>query len=373
MTPVAARELRARVVRALADPRTVAARLGLEGRPQSGGGITVPCVWHSERTPSLSLFLAKDGTLGAKCHGCGRGGGVLDVMAAVLGYTLPRDTSEVIRQAATLAGEDLRVETILPDRPPPAEPPPVEEVRLVLEQSVRPEVVTVAARWLRSRGLDPVACAPLCRVITVGWPRWARSAKGPWVSGPFRLLLPVYDARGALRSVRARRIDDARPKEIPPLGCRASGYVFSNRVAVEMLRREADEGPACVLITEGTPDYLTWATRLRGAPWAVLGLPGSGAWSPFLADRIPDGSEVVIRTDPDDAGDRYAGMIAGALGERCRVLVTDAGGRAARRAACAVAQREDRPPCSGSRGRDDNELLMAGELPMDPHDGASPL
>jgi hypothetical protein len=238
----------------------------------------------------------------------------------------------------------------------------------------------VASRWLRSRGLDPATCAPLCRVLESSWPAWARSGEPPtpWIGKGYRLLLPVYDAMGELRSLRARAIrTDARPKELPPLGCRAAGYVFANRAAREALLSMA-KCPRDFLIVEGTPDYMTWASRLPAAidstrplGWAVIGLPGSGAWTRELADRIQDGSTVVIRTDPDDAGDRYAAIITDHLAGRCRVLCTDIAGRAARRAACASAAREGRPPGSGVRGRDENDLLRGGMLPADPRVGAS--
>jgi len=62
-----------------------------------------------------------------------------------------------------------------------------------------------------------------------------------------------------------------------------------------------------VIITEGEPDWLTWATTRPDL--AVLGVV-AGAWVAELAARIPDGSKVVLRTHADAAGDAYAAKVA---------------------------------------------------------------
>lgn len=323
---------RADVLARLADPRTLAARLGLLSprpwRPQAGGGVSVQCVApsHADGTPSLSLTVGTGGTLRAVCHGCGFRGSVLDVLAAYFGLDVKRDFGEVMRHARDLAGTDAPPRPWTP--PPPREPPPIEEVRAVLQQGLAP-ADSPAAGWLRARGLDPAACTPLARVIRSTWPAWARAGDPPrpWAAGPYRLLLPVYDAAGALRSVRVRRIrGSSGPKEIAPLGCAATGFVFANRAAVEVLRGAA--GP--VLVVEGAPDYLTWATVAPRR--AVIGLPGSGAITPgLLAALAPH--EVELRLHEDDAGERYARMLL---------------------AGC--------PRATRGRGGDQNDLLRVGAL-----------
>jgi len=42
----------------------------------------------------------------------------------------------------------------------------------------------------------------------------------------------------------------------------------------------------------------------------------SGSWSAAIAARIPNGSHVVIATDNDAAGDKYAEIIAASLSGR---------------------------------------------------------
>jgi hypothetical protein len=78
-----------------------------------------------------------------------------------------------------------------------------------------------------------------------------------------------------------------------------------------------------VVFTEGGKDFLTWATREGrvscGRAYAVFGV-WQGAWTAELAARIPDGERVIIRTDQNEAGDRYAAAIADTLGARFEVL-----------------------------------------------------
>jgi hypothetical protein len=76
-----------------------------------------------------------------------------------------------------------------------------------------------------------------------------------------------------------------------------------------------DSSPRRLLVVEGEPDFLTHATRTYDA---VIGLM-SGSWSSKFADTVPGGSEVVVRTHHDKAGDRYARAVIDSLRLRCLV------------------------------------------------------
>ena len=110
-------------------------------------------------------------------------------------------------------------------------------------------------------------------------------------------------------------------------------------------------GPArAVVITEGEPDYLTWASAVKHADphlvapsdAAVLGI-FNGSWTDEIAARIPSGCTVHIRTDDDTAGNKYAADVHKTLAGRCTVY------RAEARDGC-----------------DDNDLLQLGRLPSLP-------
>lgn len=362
------------VKRALADPREVCRRLGLDqkAKPQSGGGLMILCPVHGDRSPSCSVTRGRDGTLRVKCFACDFAGDVLDLLAAVERLDRVRDFPELLRRAAELGHVTLEREVTRPTakrapakappvvRPPPRRPyPPADEVgafwamcRPVAED---PEV----CRWLEGRGLSPAAVGryDVARAlpVTAELPRWAsyrgdpekRPKPEPWSVLGYRLIVPLYDASGVIRSVRARAvtpIDDA-PKALPPSGYAAKGLVMADPLAAMMLAIGSwpEHAERRIVISEGEPDFLTWASRGTGArTLAVLGLAGSGQWAKEIADRIPDGSTVILRTDQDDAGDRYAEQVTATLWGRCTVLESDPEARKARRATRAEREAEAR-------------------------------
>lgn len=359
---------------ALRDPADVCRRLGLlEGAKRQAGGVLVRCPAHGERNPSCSITRGADGTLRVHCFACGFAGDALSLVAAVEGLDVARDFPRVLEAAARIAGVQLE-EHAPRDPSPPREPrkvappappkllPPADVMAFwnaCAPVSAEPEV----AGWLHSRGLDPAAVDRygLARALpaTLEVPSWASyrgeaPAARPWTALGYRAIFPLYNAAGELASVRARLVapgaDRSAPKSLPPAGFATRGLVLACPLAVLVLQiaawrasgdpaASADGGdgwPADaerrIVLVEGEPDFLTWATRGEGArTFAVMGLPGSGAWSDELATRIPTGCTVLVRTDTDDAGDRYAELIAASLHGRCSVLETEPETRAARR------------------------------------------
>ena len=75
-----------------------------------------------------------------------------------------------------------------------------------------------------------------------------------------------------------------------------------------------------VNVVEGGPDWLrlaAWGMDSATTP-AVLGL-WQGAFTETVASRIPAGAHVVVATDADPPGDRYAERVADLLNLRCKV------------------------------------------------------
>jgi hypothetical protein len=139
-------------------------------------------------------------------------------------------------------------------------------------------------------------------------------------------VVPAYDATGTVRSVRASRVVDGdSPKRLAPTGHTCAGLVFCNPLAWCLLSNPAgvadDMGEVRVLVAEGEPDFLTFATSPDWHGWAVLGV-FSGSWSPDVAARIPDGARVVIATHNDAAGEKYAAAVRNSLAGRCTLART---------------------------------------------------
>lgn len=372
------------IKQALRDPTDVCRRLGLlDGAKRQGGGVLIRCPVHGDRNPSCSVTRGADGTLRVRCFGCDLSGDVFSLVAAVEGLDTSRDFRRVLESAAAMAGVQLEAHSggdsapreprKVPPPPPPKPPPPAGDVSALWSRCVPCSADAEVAAWLRSRGLDPAAVDRygLARALPPDFtaPSWAcyrgdAAEARSWAVLGYRAIFPLYNADGELTSVRARLvapIDHGAPKSLPPVGYSTRGLVLACPLAVLVLQIAAwrasgdtgalehaadgwpHEAERRMVITEGEPDFLTWAARGDGArTFAVLGLPGSGAWTDELADRIPEGCTVIVRTDADDAGDRYAEQISASLRGRCKVLETDPEARAARRRTRAEREAERR-------------------------------
>ncbi|MCG3773880.1 MAG: hypothetical protein JW395_0696 [Nitrospira sp.] len=124
-------------------------------------------------------------------------------------------------------------------------------------------------------------------------------------------MIPTFDEIGLMVSVQARLLTQGTgPKSLWPKNCRSSGVFADPLGRGLLLKAEIDELESgqgrLVILAEGVPDFLTYATVFMGekeAP-AVLGFV-AGTWSQAVASRVPDGSHVVIAAHVDRAGGKY--------------------------------------------------------------------
>lgn len=337
--------------RVLHDPHRVLEALHLLDRTsqRQAGGYLIRCPAHADSSPSCSVTRGRDGTLRARCFSCGWTGDVLTLVGRARGLDTHHDFHQVLAAAAELAGRwDLVAELEGGEPRPQAPSPPQTPTPPATPERTYPDGDTVAdllaacvpvdqdadaSHLLRSRGLDPIdvavrdlayALPPSCNSL----PGWARFRGRSWVETGHRLIVPVYDHLGALRSVRAWRVTDAdTPKRLPPAGHRAGGLVMLDAMGREAFKAGGwpswNPNPPRFVIVEGEPDHLTVAVRtpLRQGPptHAVVGVV-SGSWTSDLAAAIPTGAAVSIWTDHDQGGDGYAQTIAHSLSGRCCVL-----------------------------------------------------
>ena len=263
-----------------------------------------------------------------------------------------------------------------PAMPPGSEerpPPPLEEVRALWAACGRLDAPGVgyasepAIPYLacpdpgRELPAAMLAALDLVRLVPRDgpWPGWIPRVgmSLPEWAAVYRLAVPMYDACGELRALRFRAVDQVREpsaegmrwrslnvprskKALAAAGSKLRGLVIADPMALALLRRSdaaapVDDGGVTwngrIVISEGEPDAWTWATVQRrrrwaqereegtdrGATWAVLGVI-AGSWTPELAERIPDGATVVIRTHADPTGEKYARGIFATLKERKR-------------------------------------------------------
>lgn len=334
------------VRQALTDPQHLCNELGLlQGyRPvRQAGGLLIRCPAHGDRTPSCSVTLGPDRTIRIRCFSCDLAGDALHLIAIAAGLNPHQNFRRILDLGAQIGGIHLQdlserplTRSVEPPRPPdpPAERlyPPNEEVLELWRRCLPVDQAPDIATGLAGRGLDAslVARFDLGRALPPegNLPRWARYQGRTWAQTGHRLLLPAYSDRGGLCSVRAWGFQEGSPKRLPPAGYRAGGLILANQLGQYLLRTAAppsswpQEVPLRVVITEGEPDYLTWATRFPDsdptAP-AVLGVV-AGSWTDSMASRIPDRTRVIIRTDQDRAGEQYSEAIYRTLTGRCTVL-----------------------------------------------------
>jgi hypothetical protein len=250
-------------------------------------------------------------------------GTALDFLMYSRGLSLA-DAAAELRQRMGFAGSDRPP----PRRPntPSSRPPAVEVARLWAQCRPLSFIPDVAAAW-DARGLDVVTIEDrdLARALPTGiqMPRWAWGPHGRWDS-PYRLIVPMFDAVGHLVSLHARAARGANPKGLSPAGHAIAGTVMADALARRMLAGDApdDLRRSSLLIAEGVPDFLTWATHwgdaAENAP-AVLGVI-AGSWTSEVAARVPTGMRVGIATHADDAGEGYARGIAATLADRCELV-----------------------------------------------------
>jgi hypothetical protein len=328
------------VKRVLTDPKAVTNRLGLKSR-RSSRGVQILCPVHGEKNPSCSVIRGREGTLQVTCFSCKWTGDVLALVAAVNGLDLRSDFREVLATTAELAGMHDEARAVRDGKPPPErerppapvpEPerdyPPADEVRALWE-TARPLLEDEpAAVCLLGRRIMPDVVTALDAVRALlpethpsRIPEWARfrgqgTVSRAWNRSGHRIIVPVYDSDGAFRSLRAWLVtgEPNVPKRVPPVGHKAGGLVLANARAVKMLRGEAS--PSRVVIVEGEPDTL--ARCVTNPDEVIIGIL-SGSWHEGFASRIPYGSEVVVRTHVDPAGERYANNVIQSIKSRARV------------------------------------------------------
>lgn len=335
------RDLSRDVRRALSDPKAVAERLGLKVEKNAGSYVLVACPVHAEKTASLSIRRTDTG-VGCKCFGCEWTGDLLSLVAAVEGLDPRREFRSVLARACELAGMPEEAREVRGGAPAPERK--ARPVAPTVPDRPYPDAVDVDRLWsvclpvtedaevsvlLAARGISPeaVQARDLGRALhpethASSVPAWARyrgdrEVSEAWTRTGHRLILPAYDALGAMRSVRAWLVIPNRedPKRLPPSGCRASDLVVASAEAVRMLRGETF--PRRVIICEGEPDALV--RMVRNPLDAVIGIM-SGSWSEAFAGRVPYGSEVVVRTHLDKAGEKYADHVVETL--RGRAIVS---------------------------------------------------
>lgn len=254
------------------------------------------------------------------------------------------------------------------NRPDPASVADLWAACLPLDPEDRVEPAIPWVSMYRGLSVDGIAALDLVRVLPqkYRWPRWVPTLgmdRDAWLQ-VYRLAVPTFSAAGELAALRFRAVDRAAPRWTAPPGCRiedrdgraalvttvrgrtrelpkalasvgvghGAGLVMADPMGLALLRgQREDEGiqwDGRVIIVEGEPDLWAVATsssRIQrhpegsGSTFAAFAVE-AGSWSTELAARIPDQARILVWTDLDDAGERYAAAVNASLTRRCTVL-----------------------------------------------------
>jgi DNA primase len=273
------------------------ASLGIDAR-QRGGEWSASCPLpdHDDRSPSWSIHEGGEIHGSWYCFGCDRGGGPVELVAEVIDIT-EGSAREWVDERCTVEDEapPRRVEVIahlsgtfrLPDG----------VVRAPLAKWVTP-----ARRYVQSRGITDEQIE-----------RWGI---GYAVDGRLggRVVFPIADERGILRSYTARTFIDSDLRYLTPKtgeGANADAIFGAQHWR---LRRNV------VAVTEGAIDALACE---RAGVECVAALGGSRR-SPDQFLALSGFKRVLVATDSDDAGERIAAELTAALsrwGEVRRVRI----------------------------------------------------
>lgn len=330
-------------------------RLHGTGRQKRGA-----CPLHGGRGPS---FAVDTDTLAWHCHSqCQAGGDPaefvmradgLDFRAAV--FELARragvDGTELSsareRSTSTPRSQPASVRRVVRTKPSDDEHryPPADEVQSLWQATWRVGAYPLAANYLRSqrKRLDPALIESfdvfsqgddgasnfgllrvLAKQVRYDWMKW-------WWWGGYRLIAPMVDGRGEIRSFAARCVlpDDERPvgadgeplsKSVGPRGSTRNGLVFACPRARHVLvtgERPPDwpsGEPLRFEVCEGELKYALRACLQHGKPNGplVFGVV-SGSWTDEITARIPSGSRIWIGTDQNPGGAAHATRVARSL------------------------------------------------------------
>lgn len=270
--------------------------------------------------------------MGWCCHVCGVKGDAVTLASWLCGQggKVNREVAVACRQAGIL-GDTPRQ----PRPPPPPRVPeylPNSELRKFTKLLVPIDEEPSIGAWLLTRRIDP------CRVLDLGVtkalpqnamaPSWAQCKGQQWARAGYRLIAPLYDVNGRMRSFHARAVVDLDPKSGNPAGYEQAGLTLACPLAKLWLHGDTlgDDKTLAVdwvkrvglVIVEGLPDWLTQLTKHSDADVdapAVIGIM-SGSWTKAHAEKVPDGCVVGIATDSDKDGNKYAAMIGKTLAGR---------------------------------------------------------
>ena len=274
-------------------PRLLAA-LAIPFRKR-GRELQARCPAHADRNPSWSINIA---TGRHHCFSCSWGGGAVGLAQQVL-HVEHQDAVAWMLEHGCASEPGLPAGLLV--QPVTAATGRIKHDLFALPPGVMQRSLSswpaTARRYAESRGLDERACARW----SIGYAVFGRLAG--------RIVFPVIDRDGVLRSYQARTFDGRRPRYLTPAPREHADHT------VLFGQQHWRIGDWCAL-TEGALNAI--ACDQAGA-WNVAALGGSDVTAEHLLPLLQF-KTIVLVTDPDAAGDSAASKAAAGLARKCRVV-----------------------------------------------------
>ena len=299
----------------LGNPEFVLGKLGLlETAKKARNGFNICCLWHSENEPSCNVRQhPNDGTLSVHCFGCKQSADVFELIAQVYDINIHNSFPEILQIAGDFAG--VQVESgkpFTPTPPPkfverPPEYPPIDELRDMWTNAVSVTEDPEAKKWFKDRGLSVERLNSYCKVIPKNHelPKWAifkddDTGRYDWIMSGHRLIFPLYNYEGKIRSFRARCLNEGTYKNVNPLGYSTKNLCFADTKGLDALK--GNKSFEVLNFVEGEGDFLAAIQREDSFP--IFGFY-SGGWSLDHSKACGRESEIFFPFDDDRAGDGY--------------------------------------------------------------------
>ena len=286
------------------DVRAVLRRLGIEVTWEEGTRLWARCPFHlavvGREDNKASWFIRSRGPRVGQswCFSCSEGGTLAWLVMHSLGFRSwggAKEWLDGFEAVPEPLPETVTVRVEMGGSPGFRLPPGV------VDDEPLEEWVAPAREYAERRGLT----AAQVRRWGIGYAVEGR------LEG--RLVIPVHDARDELRNYMARSFAGARTRYLYPSAADGAGQdaLFGERCWPPERRR--------VVACEGALNALAVERVCSGDVYAAVAAIGGSNVRPIHAAKLSTFAEVVVLTDPDDAGDAAARKIAGMLGRHSRV------------------------------------------------------
>jgi len=304
------------------DIFAVAEQLGMSGqnkryKPCPACGVTQ--AGENDKRPPVRFSLTKRKPQKMRwfCQSCETMGNVFDLVSFAMYGSAAADLPRFNVLRSFFSNEVLAEIKKKPKRVEKIEQyPPPDEVKLLLDAStplcdVQDRNVII---WAKNRGLDIKKLKNGPRMIDPNF-NFNKLTKvnvkhgtSPWFpkswSKKYKIILPLVDYKGNLRSVYARATSKLQPKCRAPIFYTTKNLFFVNKLAWEFLKGQTR--PMTIWIVEGEMDFMS-IMQLERFP--VIGIR-SGAIDDLMKMPWHITQTVVIGTDNDTIGDKYASQVA---------------------------------------------------------------